>query len=489
MKKKLLALVSAVLVLSGTCIHAQEKLHLQGEGHAAFELALKIKYMEPVPQNVVMINPTGFGQTAENTVYPIALPPYYPEGSNLVMVLEKDLPECDRNAAIQYMKTWKGWGGEVTLLDSREGISDALYKMMTAKKDPNYVNSAAQSKNPNKEWTRKRHEEKAKLFEKNQYRVVFLGNSITNNMEKRDYQPVWKKYYGDRMAINLGVSAHRTENLLWEVENYELEKQHPDICILGIGTNNIDEKHYRYRCTAEELAGGIKALLDEIRRKCPESKVLLLRCFPGSYDGQLPTSHRMILEKASDIVSTFADQKNVFYVDVNHVFINADGSLIKEMFVDWLHPTPAGAERWFASMEPLVCKILGDKDHRGDLPANTAIEPATRSDVDWAKLHEAAMAAKDSFKPQVLFFSDSSEAICSEFEGKKVLRIGHEGDKIQNILWRLDNGEVDGLHPSDIVLRIGNNNVENTKEEVAEGLNTVYIRLRSKFPNATIVVK
>ena len=98
-----------------------------------------------------------------------------------------------------------------------------------------------------------------------------------------------------------------------------------------------------------------------MRKKCPDSKIIVLRCFPGCYGGPNPTSHRFILERASDIISKLADGKHVFYCDVNQVFLNPDGSINHEMMPDWLHPSPAGAKAWAQAKEPLLLKLMGDK--------------------------------------------------------------------------------------------------------------------------------
>jgi len=343
----------SLLLLAGA-LSAQEKTVLQAEGRDALTLAQELKNGGNLPECVVLINPEGFTETEEGTVFPKALPPKDPAGCHLVMVLEKDCPDAERHAALQYMKTWKGWDGNVMLIGTRDSISVALDKVREPQ-GPD-VNPAIV---PVEGWARERHEEKARLLRKNRYKVIFLGDSIMNNMEKEQYRPVWDKYYGGRKALNLGTSAYRTENLLWELDNFDLRRQHPKVCILGIGTNNVDEKNYPYRCTAGELAEGIGAVVQRVRTIWPRTKIVILACFPGSYDGQLPTSHRLILEKASDLAAGLADGKHVFFCDVNSVFLNADGSLRADRFTDWLHPSVEGAEAWFAEMEPLVSRLLG----------------------------------------------------------------------------------------------------------------------------------
>jgi lysophospholipase L1-like esterase len=113
----------------------------------------------------------------------------------------------------------------------------------------------------------------------------------------------------------------------------------------------------------------MEAIVKLLREKLPETKIIVLRCFPGCYGGPNPTSHRAILERVSDIVSKLADQKNIFYCDVNHVFLNPDGSINQEMMPDWLHPSPEGAKAWARAMEPLLSKLLNDRSRDNEIPS------------------------------------------------------------------------------------------------------------------------
>jgi lysophospholipase L1-like esterase len=76
-----------------------------------------------------------------------------------------------------------------------------------------------------------------------------------------------------------------------------------------------------------------------------------------------------------------------------------------------------------------------------------------------------------------------------------VLNLGFGWDRTQNVLWRLDHGEFDGLHPQRVVINIGTNNFsgtsnarENTPAEVAEGVRAICIRVRSKSPDSRIIL-
>ena len=76
-----------------------------------------------------------------------------------------------------------------------------------------------------------------------------------------------------------------------------------------------------------------------------------------------------------------------------------------------------------------------------------------------------------------------------------MLNLGFGWDRTQNVLWRLDHGEFDGLHPRYVVLNIGTNNFAatahakaNTPAEIAEAVRVICSRLQSKSPQSRIIL-
>jgi (4-O-methyl)-D-glucuronate---lignin esterase len=83
------------------------------------------------------------------------------------------------------------------------------------------------------------------------------------------------------------------------------------------------------------------------------------------------------------------------------------------------------------------------------------------------------------------------------FFGWNAANFGWGADTIQNILWRLNSGELDGVNPKVIVLLAGTNNVgrtvppgtDDTKvADVTNGLRAIVNTMRAKAPNATIII-
>ena len=130
---------------------------------------------------------------------------------------------------------------------------------------------------------------------------------------------------------------------------------------------------------------------------------------------------------------------------------------------------------------------------------NSAIVPAIR------KLGESWLNRHREFNEQVkkgdidlLFIGDSitegwnevgKETWAKYYGSRKAMNIGISGDRTQHILWRLDNGNVDGIQPKLVVLMIGTNNwQDNTLEEITEGIETVVHRLKEKLPKSKILL-
>jgi len=523
-ERKLLGLNGDQLVIMG----------IASGGHLAARTVQKLGDKEQ-PNNLILISPSYLDETLTGTVYPAVMPPVQPMARLFTTFSANDNKSWIYHCQ-EYSKTWKGYDGiasfnllndsafvgekDIDPLDGKFKLA-GLLKTFLESKPVTEVLTPNPATIPVEGYAKKRHEEKVELIKDEKFDLIMIGNSITHNFEKPEYQPIWNQFFAPRKALNLGTSAYRTENLIWEIQNCGLEKQSPKVVVLEIGTNNIDEKNYPTRHTAGQLAGGIETIVKLLHEKLPETKIIVMRCFPGCYGGPNPTSHRAILERASEIVSKLADGKHIFYCDVNHVFLNMDGSLNHEMMGDWLHPTPAGAKAWAQAMEPLLSELMGDKSLDTEIPSNSAIVPVSKLEndsYDWWTRHADVLHIKDSINPEIVLIGNSithfwggeprlkyadgkprdsngPNAWVSIFGTYRVLNLGFGWDRTQNVLWRLDHGELDGLHPRKVIIDLGTNNTSqtsnarmNTATEIVEGIRTVCMRVRSKIPGARIIL-
>lgn len=205
-----------------------------------------------------------------------------------------------------------------------------------------------------KAWWMPRHESKLKdLKEAGDVNLLMIGDSITHGWEGAG-KAVWQKYYAPRRAFNIGFSGDRTENVLWRLDHGAADGISPKLAVIMIGTNNTGHR----QDPPDETAAGIRAIIDRLGRKLPKTKVLLLGVFPrgASSDDRL----RKINDQINERISKFADEKRVFYLDINQTFLSDDGTLTKEVMPDLLHPREKGYQMWAEAMEPSIKKLMGE---------------------------------------------------------------------------------------------------------------------------------
>ena len=76
----------------------------------------------------------------------------------------------------------------------------------------------------------------------------------------------------------------------------------------------------------------------------------------------------------------------------------------------------------------------------------------------------------------------------AEYAPLGVANYGIGGDQTEHVLWRILNGEIEGLNPKLIVLKIGTNNLGNSNDEIVGGVSTIVSTLRQKLPSTKILL-
>lgn len=203
----------------------------------------------------------------------------------------------------------------------------------------------------------KRHAAVTKIAADRKASLVFIGDSITQMFggEPRDRsQPgkdVWEKFYAKRNAANLGFGYDYLENTLWRLRHGELDGAKAKVVVMHIGTNNLDKN------SPEEIAAGVRALLDEIQKRQPQAHIILMAIFPR---GPKPDARRAKLDAVNPLLAQFAAPGRITFLDIGAKFLQPDGSIAREVMGDFLHPTAKGYEIWAEAIEPLLVKLLGE---------------------------------------------------------------------------------------------------------------------------------
>jgi lysophospholipase L1-like esterase len=206
--------------------------------------------------------------------------------------------------------------------------------------------------------------------------VYFLGDSITRRWGALDYPDFlahWKKTFHGWNAGNFGWGADRTENVLWRLENGELDGVDPKVIVILAGTNNVGTEPGDDARVAD-ITRGLKAIVDTCRRKAPAATILLTAIFPRNDNSAvMPTITRINANLA-----TMADGKRVRFLDVNARLADPSGALLEGMTIDKLHPSLKGYEVWAEGLKPILTELLGP-------PAATDTAPPPTGDPSAAE--------------------------------------------------------------------------------------------------------
>jgi len=199
-------------------------------------------------------------------------------------------------------------------------------------------------------WT-KRHQSFNKRVAQGNCDLIFIGDSITQGWEGRG-KKVWAKHYTKRNAVNLGIGGDRTQHVIWRLDNGNLHRIKPKAAVIMIGTNNSGSN------SSQEIADGVEVIVKQLRKKLPETKVLLLGVFPRG--ANKADKRRQVNEGANATFKKIADGKSVHYLDIGQKFLKEDGTLPREIMPDLLHLSEKGYTIWAESIEAKLKELMGE---------------------------------------------------------------------------------------------------------------------------------
>ena len=353
------------------------------------------------------------------------------------------------------------------------------------------LNAEPQSNDPNS-WWQKRFAEKQELVKKGGSEVVFIGDSIIHGLEGSE---AWKTKLAvaPYNALNLGFSGDRTEHVLWRLDHGELDGYKAKVIVLMIGTNNTGHRS-RADETPVDTIVGINEIVRRIRQKQPQAKIILHPIFPR---GEKPTDEKRVRnEIVNESIKQLADGQTVFLCDFNDFLTEPDGTLSKDVMPDFLHPNAKGQKIWVRAVLPVINRLLTGSD--SDLP------PAARA--TGRRLPEYVGRMTDRRRHamnnrggtfDVVFLGDSIthgwegngrevyKKLCEDY---KILNLGHSGDRTEHLIWRFQNGELEGYKTKMFMLMIGTNNGNDKAEDVALGIKRIIDICREKQPEAKMLL-
>ena len=204
--------------------------------------------------------------------------------------------------------------------------------------------------------------------------VYFVGDSITRRWGALDYPGLlanWNDNFFGWNAANFGWGGDRTENILWRLENGELDGVDPKVVVVQAGTNNLNEGTDDSQI--ESITAGIQVIVDTCRAKAPDAVIVLTGVFPRR---DVP-SFNSAIDGINEGLAALADGDGIRFVDINDRLSDGDGRLLDAMSDDGLHLSAAGYQVWADALKPVLRDILGPPADTDRAPPPTG-NPAVR---------------------------------------------------------------------------------------------------------------
>ncbi|XP_047664905.1 platelet-activating factor acetylhydrolase IB subunit beta [Tachysurus fulvidraco] len=176
--------------------------------------------------------------------------------------------------------------------------------------------------------------------------VLFVGDSMVQLMQQYE---VWRELFSPLHALNFGIGGDTTCNVLWRLQNGELENIRPRVVVLWVGTNNHEH-------TAEQVAGGIVTIVQLLISRLPKAKIVVLGLLPR---GEFPNP----LREKNAAVNTYLRCAlprlgPIQFLDVGGGFVHSDGTISSRDMFDFLHLTASGYGAMATPLHELLLQLL-----------------------------------------------------------------------------------------------------------------------------------
>lgn len=197
-------------------------------------------------------------------------------------------------------------------------------------------------------WVGPRIKKMNELALKGGFEAMLIGDSITQGWEQWGRR-IWEKNIASQFSVaNFGVGADKTENVLWRLENGNLKGAlNPQVIILLIGTNNLGVNK------PEDIAKGVKAILDKLSDRFPRAHIILFGVFPR----QDNFDHLSI--ELNNFILKFDDKEKIHFFDIRQSFIK-EGKPDSSLYADNVHLNESGYRKWADTLIPEINKWIKD---------------------------------------------------------------------------------------------------------------------------------
>ncbi len=249
---------------------------------------------------------------------------------------------------------------------------DAVYATLRA---PRSAHAPVERRDPN---SRIAHQQLIAKMKQGTIDIYFEGDSITRRWGATDYPKLlahWRRHFHGWNAANFGWGGETTHNILWRLQNGELDGVSPKVIVLQAGTNNLPWIGPAPDAAIGDVVGGIKAIVATFREKAPGATIVLTALFPRPQNKALAPAIGQINEQQARL----ADGNKIRLVNINDQLTDHNGDLLPGVSDDGLHLQEAGYDAWAAALKPIFTELLGS-------PSGTDMAPPPTGDPGAARV-------------------------------------------------------------------------------------------------------
>lgn len=255
--------------------------------------------------------------------------------------------------------------------------------------------------------------------------------------------------------------------------------------------------------SGSELYKRVVSAIDQLKEKKPGTPILLTE-HDGYSDEAMNAPRKKEYSDANAILKTVFDSLVTAGVKNIHLLTKAEINQDIESMVDGVHPNDIGMMNYATAYEKKIRAIF-------NLPVGssaTTLPITQRRDAntyDWETRHSEVLNHNKTHSPKLVFIGNSIthfwggfptapvkngiDSWNKYFEKKNIVNLGFGWDRIENVLWRVYNGELDNISPNQIVIMVGTNNLEqNSNSEIVEGLRFLTDAISAKQPSSKIIL-
>jgi lysophospholipase L1-like esterase len=210
--------------------------------------------------------------------------------------------------------------------------------------------------------------------------VYFEGDSITRRWGATDYPELldnWRRNFFGWNAGDFGWGADRVENILWRLDNGELDGVNPKVIVLLAGTNNVGNRvpPEGIDAAAANVTKGLEAVIHVMQSKAPNATIIVTAIFPRN-------DNMAVLPEINQInanLAILAGGRKLRFLNINDKLADRNGTLYDGMLNarDKLHPTLQGYQVWADALKPLLTELLGPPAKEDHAPPPTR-DPSAR---------------------------------------------------------------------------------------------------------------